>query len=334
MLEVRIEKRLGAFQLHADFCADGTLGLLGASGSGKSVTLQCIAGILRPDCGRIVLNGRVLFDSERRICLPPQKRNVGYLFQQYALFPNMTVSQNIYAGVRSGSRQEKQAVVAQALQTFRLTEVRDQHPHSLSGGQAQRTALARMLVGKPELLLLDEPFSALDRHLGGTLAGELHSALASFSGDVLFVSHDRDEIRSFCPRICVLDHGNTEPVVPTHSIFHDPHTIAAAKLAGFRNLFPASLLPLLGIHMDSRCCVCIPETAVSLVSASDPDSVCCRVIWSRYENGVRLLELRPNGFPMNLSLCMRQMDNSTHKTDEEVWVQIDKNALFFLKYSA
>ena len=168
MLEVRIQKQLGAFSLNVSFTTEGTLGILGASGSGKSVTLQCIAGTMKPDRGRIVLNGRVLFDSDAHICLPPQKRRIGYLFQQYALFPNMTVAQNIYAGIRSGTHTEKREIVLQALRTFRLEDVQKQYPRTLSGGQQQRTALARMLVGNPDLLLLDEPFSALDRHLSGT----------------------------------------------------------------------------------------------------------------------------------------------------------------------
>ena len=120
-LYVDIEKRLGAFRLQSKFeVADETLALLGASGCGKSVTLKCIAGIMTPDRGRIVLNGRVLFDSEKKIALTPQQRRVGYLFQQYALFPNMTVEQNILCGIRAGSRSEKRSLAAEKLRMFRL----------------------------------------------------------------------------------------------------------------------------------------------------------------------------------------------------------------------
>ena len=143
-LYVDIEKRLGAFRLQSKFeVADETLALLGASGCGKSVTLKCIAGIMTPDRGRIVLNGRVLFDSEKRTDLTPQQRRVGYLFQQYALFPNMTVEQNILCGIREGSRSEKRALAAEKLRMFRLEGLEKKHPAQLSGGQQQRVALAR-----------------------------------------------------------------------------------------------------------------------------------------------------------------------------------------------
>ncbi|MFQ9427150.1 MAG: sulfate/molybdate ABC transporter ATP-binding protein [Oscillospiraceae bacterium] len=145
-LYVDIEKRLGAFRLQSKFeVADETLALLGASGCGKSVTLKCIAGIMTPDRGRIVLNGRVLFDSEKRTDLTPQQRRVGYLFQQYALFPNMTVEQNILCGIRAGSRSEKRALAAEKLRMFRLEGLEKKYPAQLSGGQQQRVALARIL---------------------------------------------------------------------------------------------------------------------------------------------------------------------------------------------
>ena len=158
---VEIQKRLGDFQLDVQFEAhQEPLALLGASGCGKSVTLRCIAGILTPDTGKIVLDGAVLYDSTAHINLPPQRRNVGYLFQQYALFPNMTVRQNIAAAVRNRGR--RAAEVTEKLRRFRLEEVADRRPAQLSGGQQQRTALARILASEPGMILLDEPFSALD----------------------------------------------------------------------------------------------------------------------------------------------------------------------------
>lgn len=145
-LYVDIEKRLGTFHLRAQFEApDKTMALLGASGCGKSMTLKCIAGIVTPDRGRIVLGDRVLFDSEKHIDLTPQQRRVGYLFQQYALFPTMTVEQNILCGIRSGDRAEKRRVLAEKLRLFRLEGLEKKHPAQLSGGQQQRVALARIL---------------------------------------------------------------------------------------------------------------------------------------------------------------------------------------------
>ena len=163
-LSVDIRKKLGNFDLNVQFEArQEHLALLGASGCGKSVTLRCIAGILTPDEGKIVLDGVTLFDSAARINLPPQKRQVGYLFQQYALFPNMSVRQNIAAAVREASR--RKTVTDEKLRQFRLEEVADQKPAQLSGGQQQRTALARILASEPKVILLDEPFSALESYL-------------------------------------------------------------------------------------------------------------------------------------------------------------------------
>ena len=163
-LSVHIRKKLGNFHLAVDLeHSDGITGILGASGCGKSLTLKAVAGIMRPDEGRIVLNGRVLFDSEEGICIKPQEREVGYLFQNYALFPNMTVEKNILCGLsREKDRKKRREQMEEMLERMELTEQRKLYPWQLSGGQQQRTALARMLVSGPKLLLLDEPFSALD----------------------------------------------------------------------------------------------------------------------------------------------------------------------------
>ena len=166
-LEVNIEKKLDGFTLRAAFTAGNTSTvLLGASGCGKSMTLRCIAGIVKPDCGRIVLDGRVLFDSAQHIDLPPQQRGVGLLFQNYALFPNMTVEQNIRCGLKAEKDPTaRRAACAEMLRAMRLEPLAKRCPAQLSGGQQQRAALARILVGKPRILMLDEPFSALDSYL-------------------------------------------------------------------------------------------------------------------------------------------------------------------------
>ena len=188
MLRVDIRKRLGTFRLESQFWAGNeTLALLGASGCGKSVTLKCIAGILRPDEGRIELDGQVLFDSAAKIDLPPQRRNVGYLFQQYALFPNMTVAQNIAVAAKDTAGRD--AIVAEKLRQFHLEDVAMKRPAALSGGQQQRTALARILTSQPRAILLDEPFSALDSYLKYQLELELSETLSAFSGTVLWVTH-------------------------------------------------------------------------------------------------------------------------------------------------
>lgn len=237
MLSVDIEKRLGAFQLRARFETQGdTLALLGASGCGKSVTLKCIAGIMTPDRGRIVLNDRVLFDSDRRIDLPPQKRRVGYLFQQYALFPNMSAAQNIACAVRQLPTHERALRVREMVRLFQLEGLEDLRPHALSGGQQQRVALARIFAASPEVLLLDEPFAALDSYLRWQLELSLMKTLEDYAGDVVFVSHSRDEVYRLCRSVCVLSNGLAEPQMPVKDLMDAPKTRAAALLSGCKNV--------------------------------------------------------------------------------------------------
>lgn len=240
-LSVDIEKTLGAFHLKAAFETDGDiLGLLGVSGCGKSMTLKCIAGIETPDKGRIVLNGVTLFDSEKRINVPPQKRQVGYLFQNYALFPNMTVRQNILCGLHHvKDRKEKEERLAHAVELMKIGDLQNHKPYQLSGGQAQRTALARILVSDPQVLLLDEPFSALDSHLRLYLQMELKALLARFEHDVIMVTHSRDEAYHMCGRIAVMESGKIKIVKETKELFADPESICAAAITGCKNIASA-----------------------------------------------------------------------------------------------
>lgn len=234
-LSVRIKKKLGSFLLDVDFVSENhRLALLGASGCGKSVTLRCIAGIMTPDEGHIELDGKILFDSRKGINLSPQKRQIGYLFQQYALFPNMTVEQNIRVAVRDKAKQND--VSARLVHMFQLENVVKNHPFQLSGGQQQRLALARILASEPKILMLDEPFSALDSFLKAQLEQELADMLDSFVGDVIWVTHDRDEVFHNCTRICVIENGNSQTVVTPDELFYNPTTVSAAKLSGCKNI--------------------------------------------------------------------------------------------------
>lgn len=242
-LSVDIRKRLGAFSLDASFASDDateTLALLGASGSGKSVALKCIAGTERPDEGRIVLNDRVLFDSAAGVDVSVRERRVGYLFQSYALFPTMTVEQNVVAGVRSGSRAERLARAHEQIRAFRLDGLERLRPAQLSGGQQQRCALARIMANGPELLLLDEPFSALDGYLRWQLELELADTLRAFPGGVVFVTHSRDEVYRMCDRVCVLTNGHSGRTVSTRELFDAPATLAEAVMSGCKNVSAAT----------------------------------------------------------------------------------------------
>ena len=198
MLEVQIYKKLAEFDLDVSFQVnDNILGLMGASGSGKSMTLKCIAGIETPDQGRIVLNNRVLFDSEKKINVPIQKRNVGYMFQSYALFPNMNVYENISVGLRARKVKDVDIVAQKVMKQFQISELASRYSKQLSGGQRQRVALARLMAYEPDVLLLDEPFSALDEDLKEDLLRELKSEL-QISKPVIFVSHNKEEVNELC----------------------------------------------------------------------------------------------------------------------------------------
>ena len=288
-LIVDIEKKLGSFTLRSKFeTGKGTMALLGASGCGKSVTLKCIAGIMTPDKGRIVLDGETLFDSDQRIDLTPQQRRVGYLFQQYALFPNMTVSQNIQCGIRTGSRAEKQQHAAEQLRRFRLEGLEKKYPAQLSGGQQQRVALARILASEPRVILLDEPFSALDSFLKWNLELELSDLLADFGGPILWVSHDLGECFRNCKTVCVMKNGTSDPVTDMETLVHRPSSEGAARLAGCRNFLPGRrceggvrlegwdiLLP--AAAEQDAVTVAIPEAAIRL-GAGDQRCAVRRVI--------------------------------------------------------
>ena len=241
-LSVDIRKQLEGFTLDIAFRTENRVtGLLGASGSGKSMTLKCIAGIEQPDEGRIVLNERVLYDSEKGINLTPQKRRVGYLFQNYALFPNMTVETNIAAGL-SGSKKEMEETVREMVLRFHLEGLEKRYPGELSGGQQQRVALARIMAYKPDVIMLDEPFSALDTWLREQLQMEVRRTIEGYSGDVLLVTHSRDELYRFCEKCVVLKEGHAAASGDTKEIFRRPANVTAARLTGCKNISRAKRL--------------------------------------------------------------------------------------------
>lgn len=241
-LSVSIKKKLPGFTLEAEFGnPEGTLGILGASGCGKSMTLKCIAGILKPDEGRIEINGRVVFDSRKNIDLPAQERKVGYLFQNYALFPTMTVLDNIMAGMKGKQRFRKEKAMDLASQ-FRLKGLEQRYPSQLSGGQQQRCALARMLAAEPEVLLLDEPFSALDSYLKDALQEELLDVLSRVGRDAVLVSHSRDEIYKFSNRLLIMADGRGREEGSTKDLFEAPVYMESARLTGCKNISPVKRL--------------------------------------------------------------------------------------------
>ena len=243
-LDIKIKKHLPSFDLDIEFTAqDEAVGFLGASGCGKSLTLRCIAGVETPDEGHIIVNGKTFFDSSKKINLSPQKRKTALLFQNYQLFPNMTVAQNVAAGMPKGfSKAQIAQQVKHYLGMFDLDGFQERYPLRLSGGQQQRVALARMLAAKPDVLMLDEPFSALDAHLKAGLEQNMLDVFESFGGTILYVSHDIDEALRLCDRIAVVSAGTIEEIGPSQQIVAEPSTLAALKLSGCKNISRARYL--------------------------------------------------------------------------------------------
>ena len=234
-ISLDIDKKIGDFHLQVRYEGNARrIGILGASGCGKSMTLKSIAGIETPDAGQILVDGRTLYDSASKVNLKPQKRRVGYLFQNYALFPTMTVEQNIAAGL-TGSRLSKQARVREMVEKFQLQGLEKRLPGQLSGGQQQRVALARCLAYEPEVLLLDEPFSAMDTFLKEGLRLELIKALDSYQGTTIIVTHDRDEAYQLCDDLILMDKGQVIRSGSCREVFEDPQTPKAARLTGCKN---------------------------------------------------------------------------------------------------
>ena len=228
LLKVNIQKELKEFDLDVDFeLKKGCLGILGPSGCGKSMTLKSIAGIVNPDNGFISLNDTVYFDSSNKTNLKPQKRNVGYLFQNYALFPNMTVEENVAIGL--GKDYDKNHL-SEIIKRYHLNGLEKRYPRELSGGQQQRVALARIMAYGPDVILFDEPFSAMDTFLKEQLRLELVNSLKDFDGFSIMVTHNRDEAFQFCDELIILDKGKVIAKGDTHEVFENPRKVQVARL--------------------------------------------------------------------------------------------------------
>lgn len=240
-LSLEIKKRYPGFTLDVALEAgEERIGLLGASGCGKSCTLRCIAGVETPDEGRIVVNGVTFFDSAAGINLTPQQRKCALLFQNYQLFPNLTVADNVCAGMDRGrDAAHRREDALRFLEIFGMGDYADRYPARLSGGQQQRVALARMLAARPGILMFDEPFSALDSYLKSALEQNLLDVFSVVKRTVLYVSHDIDEACRLCERIAVMHNGRIEEVSGVSELMERPATLAALRLTGCKNTSPA-----------------------------------------------------------------------------------------------
>jgi molybdate transport system ATP-binding protein len=242
-LDVRLVKRLAGFTLDAAWTADGGVAaLFGPSGAGKTLTLQCLAGLLRPDAGRIVVDGRVLFDATTGVDVPPQARRVGYVFQGYALFPHLNVADNVGFGLRGRRRGDWEARVAEVMARLGLTGLERRLPGELSGGQRQRVALGRALAIDPALLLLDEPLSALDAPLRRTLRDELQAVLADWGTAAVVVTHDFTEAYRLGDRIVVYEAGRVVQAAPRAELLWQPASASVARIMGIPNVLHGTVV--------------------------------------------------------------------------------------------
>jgi molybdate transport system ATP-binding protein len=242
-LDVRLVKRLPGFSLDVEWTAgEGVAALFGPSGAGKTLTLQCLAGLLEPDAGRIVVDGRVLFDAEARVDLPPQRRQIGYVFQGYALFPHLSVAGNIGFGLRDRARAEGRRRTADVIARMGLEGLEARRPHELSGGQRQRVALGRALAPDPALLLLDEPLSALDATLRQSLRDDLRRILAEWGTTAVLVTHDFTEAYRLGDRIVVYEAGRVIQTAPRAELLWQPASERVAGIVGIRNVLHGTVL--------------------------------------------------------------------------------------------
>ena len=315
---IDIHKKQGDFSLNISFSSlSKRIGILGASGCGKSMTLKCIAGIETPDRGVIRLDDRTLFDSDRRINPKPQKRKVGYLFQNYALFPTMTVRDNIGAGIRLG-KEEKNRMIDQMLEKFQLQGLDQRLPMELSGGQQQRVALARIMAYEPDVILLDEPFSALDVHLKDRLAHELSEMLEEYRGTVIMVSHSRDEIYRFSDELLIIDKGQSMCSGKTRDIFEKPLRKEAAIITGCKNVVGA-------VRKDNHS-LYIPDWNITIILEEEIDQDICWVgirahdfipIWGSHPpNSIPVMSYRIDELPFEKKYFIKA---NQYQIDEICW---------------
>lgn len=249
--------------------------LFGSSGAGKSTLLDCLAGLLRPSAGKITIGESVLFDAAKQINVPPQKRHIAYVFQSLALFPHLTVEQNVSYGLRDIAEQDRRPRVKEILQAFRIADLRKQKPSQISGGEKQRTALARSLVTNPRLLLLDEPLTGLDAELKAAIVEDLRAWNAAKRIPILYVTHSREEVDALGERVIAVDNGRVVSHGAPMDVLDAPRRKRLAQAAGFENLLSAKVLDLretdgvMRVRLGESDC----EIEVPLAHASGGDHV-------------------------------------------------------------
>lgn len=333
---VDIEKMFEGFTLKSKFeIEDGKMALIGASGSGKSLTLKAIAGIITPDRGKIILDGVTVFDSEKKINIPIKNRFVGYLFQQYALFPNMTVEENIICAIRKGCSKLKKQIAIEKMKLFHIQDLKEKYPYQLSWGQQQRVALARILVSEPKIILLDEPFSALDSYLKINLEQELYDLLSEYKGNIIWVSHDINECYRNCDKACIMENGKTSDVLLMSDLNSNLSTISAAKLVGCNNFLKYRIMNnkiiAEGWIIDKKptqkySILGIPNNAIKICEKG----IKCKIVRVMNEFDGMLLLIKPLDNINNAKPLFFKTKNS-YKIDDIINISFENDRLLFLE---
>ncbi len=284
-LEVNVRKTLPGetrpFELNVSFVVgNGITILFGASGAGKTTLLDCIAGIATPDAGHIALGSRVMFDSRERINVPSRYRKTGYVFQDVALFPHLSVEANVAYGLFDRKAAERKDRVARALESLGIAELRNRRPAQLSGGERQRVALARALVTEPSILLLDEPLAALDRPVRMKIAEDLRRSIQNLPIPVLYVTHSRDEVFMLGERLLVLEQGKLIAQGTPHEVMSAPQSETVAQLAGFENVFDAQVTSIREDRGTMTCEITHEEVATNRTTNFREGTTSSRADWA------------------------------------------------------
>lgn len=310
-LSADIKRKTEGFELDVLIESDASrIGILGESGSGKSMTLRSIAGIGEVDSGRVEVNGRVLYDSASKTDLKPQKRKVGYMFQNYALFPTMSALKNVMAGLGKQTEESRERA-ADMLRRFGMDGFEDRLPGELSGGQQQRVALARIMVTEPDLILLDEPFSALDAYLRDRMQLELTEMLGDYPGQVLMVSHDRDELYRFSEELFVMQKGRVIRHGKTVDVFKDPGSVDAARLTGCKNFTRAERMGDRTLRLtDWGLELKLERTVPEWVAHAGYRAHRFEPVWGeRQDNCIRFAPVRADELPFEKNYYFRPIDS-------------------------
>ncbi|HXG68119.1 MAG TPA: molybdenum ABC transporter ATP-binding protein [Blastocatellia bacterium] len=363
MLSVNIKKKIddnaNGFALDVEFTAPpGVTILFGASGSGKTMTLKSIAGIVRPDAGRIQVAGQTLFDAATGVDLPIRKRGVGYLFQNLALFPHLSVRENVEFGMAGLSRAERRRRSAAMMEAFRIGHTAERKPRDISGGEAQRAALARALSCQPRILLLDEPLSAIDEATKLGIIADLKALNRDLRLPIIYVTHSREEAVTLGERLIVYERGRVVAQGEPLEIFASPATISVARLTGVENLFDAVVLsqnqtggtmrvevadasgscpldvPFGRSSLGDRVKVAVPAGDILLATAEPRHTSARNILRGRIlsieDKGNRIVARVHSGVTWSVSLTRQAVADLQLAEGQEVWLAIKTHSCYLL----